>query len=277
MADDTSETTAMMAAVAAPWSRAPQARTVPPAPRTLNLCSTASQACTGAVTQEPAGFAVAVTEEDGILRMRWAEATVFGTADRTKSAPERAFIEAVVIDTLQSGEKDVWLACTIPAVLRDLTRRAERLGHTVASPENRSASVRDPFSLFSACRVRGRSASGSVMSFCELDPLEHEPLKVGDTVRMACEVLPDGGTMVGYTDASGWLVGLHGRMPMVLDEQTVERLSEVSVAVSYVSWGRSWRSGRLRDMQFLVFDIPSDVDALLGDAKLPRGRGGAHL
>jgi hypothetical protein len=270
------ESASMAASAEAPWNPLLGMMGPPRPRRVLHLCTNGTQACLGAIGQDVPGFAVALTEEDGIRCVRWAEATVFGTVDRRVSAPETVLVEGLVIDTLQAGEKDVWLSCTIPAVLRDLTRRAEKAGHSVRIHDEGCSSMADPFSLFSTRRIRGGSPNGMTMSFCELDPMDHKPMKVGDVLHMAHEPSSGGGTQVGYVDEEGWLVGLHGLLPGVLDWEVAERLGEVHAVISYVSWGRSWRAGELRDMQFLIFDIPCDVDAVLADAKLPHGRGAAR-
>lgn len=248
--------------------------------RTLYLCRTATEACLGAVGQENPGMAVAVAEIDGILVVRWGEATVFGPVDRTASEPERSLVEGLVVDTLETGEKDVYFACVDEAIREGIADRAVLLGHALKQPlPVAPPSVAEPFSLFGARRIRAKpGASGGVMSFCELDPAEHRPLVVGDRIRMATEAAADGGTEVGYVDDRGWLLGLHGKVPFTLDEESLARVAEVEIEVTYVSWGRSWRNERLRDVQFLIFEIPPDVDAMLADARLPpsRGRGQAR-
>lgn len=261
------------------WAMPPGLLDSPLPRRTLHLCRTATDACMGAVGQENPGLAVAVIETDGILMARWGEATVFGPVVRSASAPDRGMVEGLVIDTLEAGEKDVFFSCVDEAIREGIADRAVNLGHRLRQPETATrSSIAAPFSIFATRRVRAKAgASGGVMSFCELDPDEHAPLEVGDFIRMAVEATDDGGTEIAYVDDGNWFVGMHGRVPFVLDQEAIDRIEEVSVQITYVSWGRSWRASRLRAMQFLIFEIPSDIDALLADAKLSGKQGGGHL
>lgn len=235
----------------------------------LHLCRSIAEACLGAVEQEPPGVAVAVSDRDGVLVLRWAEATVLGPVERQVTAPETGFIEQLVADSLKAGEHDVWLACADPAMAGRMGDAAALAGHPVhAAPASLLPPVAgDPFNLFQLRRVRALGRGG-VLTFCELDPATHAPLEVGTPLGMAAEATPEGGTEVAYVDAEGWLVGLHGHLPGALDELALVRLGEVRVEVQSISWNRR-RDGT--PVQMLAFEIPDDVDALLSGAKVTMG------
>lgn len=233
----------------------------------------------GAVGQDNPGLAVCVFESQGQLVVKWGEATLFGAIVRSQHAPRPGFIDGLVVDTLEAGEKDVFFSCIDDFLREEIQTRTMDLGHCIKQPSDQSPdTIENPFSLFSARHIRAKAtASGGVMSFCELDPLEHNPMEVGDSLHMATEIDENHMTQVAYTDSQGWLVGLHGHLSFVLADDNRALVAEVNTRVDYISWGRSWRSGRLRDMQFLVFEIPEEIDRMLADAKLPKGRGGGHL
>ena len=215
-------------------------------------------------------MAVVVTDRDGVLHLHWAEASILGLVERQLSSPEPGFAETLVADSLRVGGRDVWVACSDDKLAHLMQEAADLGGYVVRQPREAAPPVviSEPFELFRVRRVRP-SGGGHVLSFCEVKSDIHDPLVIGDVLGMAYEVNKAGGADIAYTDAQGWLVGMHGRLARPLDDLSVARLAEVRVAVQAINWNRD-RNGA--PLQMVAFEIPADVDALLAGAKLHLGK-----
>jgi flavin-binding protein dodecin len=230
-------------------------------------------ACLGA-SDTGDGMAVIVSERDGARVVRWAEVTMMGPTVQERADPDQDTLDSLVLETLDGGERDVWLASSDTAMAERLAGLAEDRGHRVSRvAASGKKGPSDPFSPFRSMRAKPVASSrGGVTFFCQLDPSVHAPMKVGDVLLMDQEPDGNGGCTVAYVDVRRKLVGLHGMLPYELGEAACEALHRVRTTVDYVSWGRAIRNGEAADVQTLMFEIPPEIEDMLSAAKLPGRR-----
>lgn len=255
------------------------AATVPAAPRsrrrTLHVARSLTEACLGAAAEGASGFLVSVYGGSEDPMAKTAEITAFGPVVRTHGDGDLSTIRRIVLDTLATGFKDVWLSCGSADLAIGIAEAAREAGHLVKRPAGQLPdAMPDPYLVFAKRRDLGVSDGRPVLSFCKMDVETREPLGVGYTLSIGCGPATSGGTEVWYQDAMGNRLAPHGTLPRELTPDEQARLRRVQARVEQTNLGRGWLEGRVAAYQILVFHIPSEIAVLLADAKLVEPWGG---
>lgn len=245
--------------------------------RTLHLARSLTEACLGAASPEGAapGFMVSVYGPPDARSAKSAEVTPFGPVVRTHEDADPRTLRSLVLDTLETGLKDVWLSCPSKDAADALAEEARILGHAVSRPAGDvPAAVPDPYAAFQRRRDLGGADSSPKLTFCKVDVEGRDPLPVGYTLAMACGPDGRGGTEVWYADPVGGRIATHGTIPRALSPGEQARIRATQPSVTEMNLGRGWKDGRVAAYQILVFRVPGEVAAILADARLDEPWGG---
>jgi hypothetical protein len=237
---------------------------------TVYLCRSVSEACFLASSKQQYGMAVILAGGPVGFEAQWGHRTAMGPVTRSGEA-DHTMARSLVLDSVCYGDGDLWLYCTGAyetnyEFINSLKEEANELGQkfiTIDGPE--SPPQESPFSLFN---IPFPASKKDVLFWCVLDPEEHDPIEVGETLKIKVHEHKEKTlTIIDFHDSEGKYVAPYGEIKRFLPKTDLDRILAITATVTSFSWGRNLEG---EPHQILIMDMPGDVVAMLSDAKFAK-------